>query len=299
MVRPMIIGCSVAMLLGLASVATALMPPHLTGVTPAVGASLPQRTLTLHGYSLRHASSAPKITNAKGVAIAAKQKLACKWVGKDNGCSSSSAPGAQQQKCTLTITLPAGKLFSVNYLEWMVVVEERSGRLFRIPKESPKEKLRREVASTTSELRKSNRAISQAFKELIPALPPLWVSATASRPIEQVKASKPWKDHVARLNRLSRLCQARAYHLGAAQRTILDIAPKLEAMPSQKLINIVNKLAVRKAHCGQDRPVDIEIQSCLDSNSPCTALQSKVEEWLREQSQLVSELQVAVKAVSK
>lgn len=256
---------------------------------------MPQRTLVLHGYSLSHARGEPEISNATGVTIAAKKKLACRWVGKDRGCSSSEAPGAQQQKCTLKITLPAGERFSISYLGRRVVVEERKGRLFLLPRETPKEKLSRVVASTTAALRKNNRAISQSFKELIPALPPLWVSATTARPIEQVKASKPWKDHVARLNRLSRLCQAQAFQLGAAQRAILEIAPKLKAVPSQKLINIGHKLAARKAHCGQNRPLSIEVQSCLDSNSPCTSLQSKVEKWVQEKSKLISALQVAVK----
>ena len=94
-----------------ASTAFALMPPHVTRVSPGTGQALYEgRIVKFHGYSLPHGDEV-QVTDGEGNRVDVQTFM---WTrqecqGRPGACSGSGpvAPGAQQTYSVLSVKLPA------------------------------------------------------------------------------------------------------------------------------------------------------------------------------------------------
>jgi hypothetical protein len=101
-VRKVIIVFAVVMLFS--TVASALMPPHISSSVPKDGGVLNGNTVLIEGYSLKYAPLKDLVvmdmdTNEK---IDADTDLKCSWI--DN-CGEKDEVGCEQQKCELKVTI--------------------------------------------------------------------------------------------------------------------------------------------------------------------------------------------------
>jgi len=102
-----------------APAALALMPPHVTKITPGHGGTLTGNTIVIEGYSLKYAppDKELKLTGATtGKAVAYTHKLETEWVGK---CDKDSKPGSCQQRSKLTLTITQKRLPDVIKLSYL------------------------------------------------------------------------------------------------------------------------------------------------------------------------------------
>lgn len=117
---------ALAITVGLPTVATALMPPHVTKVTPGDGGKLDGDTVLIEGYSLGYAGIDRElkiVDTTTGTAVSFTHALACT---NEGNCGPGSPPGACQDRCTVKVTLSgvaAGQRLKLTFLRADVTFE--------------------------------------------------------------------------------------------------------------------------------------------------------------------------------
>lgn len=120
----------------LTSLAFALMPPHVTGVSPGSGQSLVEgRIVKFHGYSLSYGADV-EVRDGSGQTVQVEtfmwSRQECR--GRPGPCAPSGGPeetGAEQTYCVLSVKLPAassGARYELTLLGSSVTVLEQDGQ---------------------------------------------------------------------------------------------------------------------------------------------------------------------------
>lgn len=128
-------------LLACSSLAFALMPPHITRVSPGAGQPLPSRIVKFYGYTLGAAPDAQVTAGGQPVAFESFMWSRQECQGRPGPCGSSGglvAPGAEQTRSVLSIKLPPiseGASYEIRFLDASVRVVESGGRYQVAPAE--------------------------------------------------------------------------------------------------------------------------------------------------------------------